>query len=70
MSTPLEHEWETVSRHRTSEGTVRYRRCRCGVWRIEPGGDLPPAVVVPDQTRRSSRTTTVVSTSHNTAATP
>ncbi|MBN9736341.1 MULTISPECIES: hypothetical protein [unclassified Pseudonocardia] len=34
MSTPLEHEWEPVSRHRTSDGVVSYLRCRCGSWRI------------------------------------
>ncbi|WP_308817721.1 hypothetical protein [Pseudonocardia alni] len=34
MSTPLDHEWETTSRHRTSDGVVSYQRCRCGAWRI------------------------------------
>ncbi|WP_226354772.1 MULTISPECIES: hypothetical protein [unclassified Pseudonocardia] len=34
MSTPLDHEWETTSRHRTADGVVSYQRCRCGAWRI------------------------------------
>ncbi|OLL98864.1 hypothetical protein Ae406Ps2_3391 [Pseudonocardia sp. Ae406_Ps2] len=34
VSTPLDHEWRTASRHRTSDGVVSYQRCRCGAWRI------------------------------------
>ncbi|SFN45994.1 hypothetical protein SAMN05216207_1014132 [Pseudonocardia ammonioxydans] len=34
MDTPLEHEWETASRHRSSEGVVVYQHCRCGTRRI------------------------------------
>ena len=34
MGTPLEHEWETASRHRSSEGVVVYQHCRCGTRRI------------------------------------
>ena len=34
MSTALDHEWEPVSRHRTSDGVVTYQQCRCGSWRI------------------------------------
>ncbi|GAA4964645.1 hypothetical protein WHI96_02535 [Pseudonocardia tropica] len=46
MSTPLDHEWETTSRHRTSDGVVRYQRCHCGTWRVrlerDPAGGGPP----------------------------
>ncbi|MEQ3551020.1 hypothetical protein WIS52_11100 [Pseudonocardia nematodicida] len=34
MSAPLDHEWETVSRHRSTDGVVGYQRCRCGARRI------------------------------------
>ncbi|MFP5020931.1 hypothetical protein [Pseudonocardia phyllosphaerae] len=34
MSPPLQHHWQTVSRHRTSDGVVAYQRCRCGAWRV------------------------------------
>jgi hypothetical protein len=29
-----EHVWHTRSRHRTSEGAVRYQYCHCGLWRV------------------------------------
>jgi hypothetical protein len=29
-----DHQWVPRSRHRTSEGAVRYERCACGQWRI------------------------------------
>lgn len=43
MSASLDHEWEPVSRHRTSDGVVSYLRCRCGSWRIRlaPAGGPP-----------------------------
>ncbi|WP_406108088.1 hypothetical protein [Micromonospora globbae] len=34
------HVWRTRSRHRTSEGTVHYQSCHCGLWRIRGGGDV------------------------------
>jgi hypothetical protein len=40
-----EHAWQTRSRHPTSEGVVRYQRCRCGSWRALLGSR--PALVVP-----------------------
>jgi hypothetical protein len=33
------HVWSTKSRHRTSEGMVRYQRCPCGLWRVRLGQD-------------------------------
>jgi hypothetical protein len=35
-------EAEVISRHRTSEGTVRYLRCVCGRMTIQVGADLTP----------------------------
>ncbi|MEE6258498.1 hypothetical protein [Plantactinospora sonchi] len=31
------HVWRTRSRHRTSEGTVHYQYCHCGLWRVRAG---------------------------------
>lgn len=28
------HQWIEVSRHRTSEGPIMYRRCHCGLWQV------------------------------------
>ena len=28
------HTWQTTSRHPTSNGTVSYQRCRCGLWSV------------------------------------
>ncbi len=39
-----EHAWQTRSRHPTSEGVVRYQRCRCGSWRALLGSR--PALAV------------------------
>ncbi|WP_203898494.1 hypothetical protein [Virgisporangium aliadipatigenens] len=44
ISSSHRHDWQTRSRHRTSDGTVRYDRCRCGVW-----------LVVTDQVERTPR---------------
>ncbi|WP_460755916.1 hypothetical protein [Myceligenerans cantabricum] len=40
-----EHAWVTESSHRTSEGRVRYVRCRCGSRRVDlqPHPHLPPS---------------------------
>ncbi len=67
MSEPAPHRWTVRSRHPTSEGVVRYESCHCGVARIRtelaaPGGD--------QAIRRTSRTTSVVTTSQTIAATP
>jgi hypothetical protein len=29
-----DHHWTPKSRHRTSEGAVRYEQCACGQWRV------------------------------------
>jgi len=34
MRDPLPHDWHLLSRHRTSDGEVRYERCHCGAQRI------------------------------------
>ncbi|WDZ84202.1 hypothetical protein [Micromonospora cathayae] len=39
------HAWRTVSRHLTSEGQVRYQRCRCGRWRVVLDGPSTAAEV-------------------------
>jgi hypothetical protein len=39
-----EHGWQTRSRHPTSQGVVRYQRCRCGSWRVLLGPRPAPAV--------------------------
>ncbi|QCR20490.1 hypothetical protein [Agrococcus sp. SGAir0287] len=44
LARPHEHGWTTESRHRTSEGVVRYARCLvCGARRV----DLDPVASVP-----------------------
>jgi hypothetical protein len=35
------HVWSTVSCHPTSEGSVIYQRCWCGVWRVLLSGGTP-----------------------------
>lgn len=40
-----EHQWSTVSTHRTAEGPVRYQRCRCGRWRTLQGVEVLAAPV-------------------------
>lgn len=47
MSDSDRHVWRTRSRHRTSEGTVYYQSCHCGLWRIRTGR--------PDGTRAETR---------------
>ncbi|MCW3814327.1 hypothetical protein ONA91_07630 [Micromonospora sp. DR5-3] len=37
MSDSNGHVWRTRSRHRTSEGTLYYQSCHCGLWRIRAG---------------------------------
>ncbi|MFJ8580067.1 hypothetical protein [Micromonospora sp. NPDC093277] len=37
MSDSDGHVWRTRSRHRTSEGTLHYQSCHCGLWRIRAG---------------------------------
>ena len=29
------HHFSTVSSHSTSDGRIAYRRCNCGLWRVE-----------------------------------
>ncbi|MFC5138027.1 hypothetical protein ACFPK1_07270 [Actinomycetospora rhizophila] len=40
-----EHQWSTVSTHRSAEGLVRYQRCRCGRWRTLQGAEVLAAPV-------------------------
>ncbi|RGC66712.1 hypothetical protein C5N14_21850 [Micromonospora sp. MW-13] len=49
MSDSDGHVWQTRSRHRTSEGTLYYQSCHCGLWRICAG----PAAGIPVWTRRA-----------------
>jgi hypothetical protein len=46
------HTWQTASRHPTSNGTVSYQRCRCGLWSVLLGPSrvlttTPPANTPP-----------------------
>ncbi|WP_179220075.1 hypothetical protein [Rhodococcus sp. NCIMB 12038] len=34
MSEHHEHDWQEVSRHRTSTGVVTYLGCACGRWQL------------------------------------
>ncbi|SEE10666.1 hypothetical protein SAMN04490220_6659 [Rhodococcus jostii] len=34
MSEHHEHDWQEVSRHRTSTGVVTYLGCSCGRWQL------------------------------------
>jgi hypothetical protein len=45
------HTWQTSSRHHTSDGTVSYQRCHCGLWSVllEPSRGL--ATIPPDNAR-------------------
>ena len=37
MSEKNGHDWQTRSRHWTSDGIVSYQSCHCGAWRLLTG---------------------------------
>jgi hypothetical protein len=39
------HTWQTSSCHPTSEGTVSYQQCRCGLWQVHLGAGRVLATV-------------------------
>ncbi|TCK27159.1 hypothetical protein [Pseudonocardia endophytica] len=63
MRDPLPHDWQAVSRHPTSEGEVRYERCRCGAHRIRTvvHGDPQDLAHPVDRRQRARALTTRVS---------
>ncbi len=39
-----QHDWSTESAHATSEGWIRYEKCRCGTYRVTSEGCVLGAV--------------------------
>ena len=55
--TKSDHDYRSVSAHRTSEGRICYQHCSCGLWRVVrfPLAGSPVLTAVVDEQRSADR---------------